>query len=88
MTTVCTISNEEMVARCACAAGALYHGAEAVVLQPGVFRASGWSPAKVISEVLGELRLTEHLEPQEARRTWKVWITRRSDGKYVLQASN
>ena len=79
VTPIPTISAEEMVERCLLAAFAL-HAGRRVTLQPGVFRASGWAPEQVLRRVLGSLNLDLRFEG-----TWTAWITRRSDGSFVLQ---
>jgi hypothetical protein len=94
-TVIYSISHEEMWNRCCRAAGFLFENPEtAVRLQAGVFRASGWSPKKVMERVLHHLTLEEHsraswiLEVQEDYQVpeWRVWITRRPGGDYILEA--
>ena len=78
MTQVYTVSNEQMVQRCIVAAAALSDG-QRVVLPPGIFRASGWSPKDVLEHVLFHLR---DWYPEE---TWVATLVRRPDGAFVLQ---
>ena len=75
---VYTVSSEEMVQRSYQAALMLLEG-KRVVLLPGVFRASGWSPKDVLEHVLYHLR---DWYPEE---TWCAYLTRRPDGAFVLQ---
>ena len=78
MTQVYTVTDSDMAVRCHYAAGTLLEGKK-VVLPPGIFRASGWSPKDVLELVLFHLR---QWYPEE---TWVACISRRPDGAFVLQ---
>jgi hypothetical protein len=89
-TVIYTISDAEMVHRCWGAAATLWRNPEATIrIQPGVFRASGWSPERVIKQVLRGLASEfSHAENSDAYEepSWRCWVTRRPGGDYILKA--
>jgi len=89
-TVIATISEAEMVHRCWGAAATLWENQEvSIVLSPGIFRAAGWSPERVIKEVLrGLASLFSHAENSDAYEepSWRCWVTRRPRGDYILKA--
>lgn len=88
-TVISTISNSEMIERLTFAAGMLRYGKK-VVMQPGVLRASGWTPKQVIKFLLKEMNEQEaYVDDGFGDEVIiKAWMEKRpNDGCFVLKAS-
>lgn len=89
-TVTTTVSDSEMERRCATAAVRIWDNpGTTVVLKPGIFLASGWTPGMVAEEVTRWLRVSfshaEHSDSYEEPE-WNVVILVRPEGDYVLKA--
>lgn len=83
MATVTTINEQEFAYRVDQATFALFDG-KRVTLQAGVFRASGTTPQQLMEQVLQGLHCLE--VECGSGRLWRVFITRKVDYSFVLEA--
>lgn len=89
-TVIATISASEMERRCAAAAVRIWDNPDTnIVLKPGIFQASDWSPGMVVEQVIRWLSVCfSHAENSDSfeEPEWNVRIFKRSRGDYILKA--
>lgn len=88
---ISTISQQEIDYRIERASAALFDG-KRVRLPAGIFRASGIEPQQMIERLLNSLSSLDALIQDEygvadyKPRQWRVFITRKPDFSFVIQA--